>query len=85
MPAHRSMTRHRPEQGGCQGIWGSSLLPLHSTGWAASKEFAAAFRTVLLDLGFTHTDLANIGAHSLKVTCLSWLAKHGADREDQGQ
>ena len=46
-----------------------------------TPEFAAAFRRVLLNAGFTTDDLENVGAHSLKVTCLSWCAKFGLDRE----
>ena len=46
-----------------------------------TPEFAAAFRGILLKSGFSHDDLDNIGAHSLKATCLSWSAKYGLDRE----
>ena len=42
-----------------------------------TSEFAEAFRYVLRKAGFADTELNNIGAHSLKVTCLSWAAKFG--------
>ncbi len=38
-------------------------------------------RKLLLDLGFAPCELEEIGAHSLKVTCLAWAAKWGMDRE----
>ena len=44
-------------------------------------EFAEAFRFVLRKAGFTEDTLNNIGAHSLKTTCLSWVAKFGLERD----
>lgn len=48
-----------------------------------TPEFAAAVRTTLIRCGFSADDLVNIGAHSLKSTCLSWLAKFGAPRDER--
>ena len=66
-----------------------SLLPALSTagGWSdkayTTPEFSAAVRSVLLESGFSHMDLDNIGAHSMKATCLSWAAKHGVEKESR--
>ena len=48
-----------------------------------TTEFASQLRSLLLELGFSVDDLAHVGAHSLKVTCLSWAAKFGVDRDQQ--
>ena len=47
----------------------------------STQEFAASLRHLLLFLKFTHAQIANVGAHSLKTTCLSWLAKAGVEKE----
>ena len=44
-------------------------------------EFGAAFREVLHRGAFSPEQLGNVGAHSLKSTTLSWLAKRGIDRD----
>ena len=64
----------------------STLLPaMADQGWHdaayTTPEFAAALRTTLLQLCFTAEDLEGIGSHSLKATCLSWVAKFGVCRE----
>ena len=46
-----------------------------------TTEFAAQLRSLLIQLGFDVADLAGIGAHSLKVTCLSWASKFGVSRK----
>ena len=38
-------------------------------------------RTTLRQLSFSSEDLEGIGSHSLKATCLSWVAKVGVCRE----
>ena len=63
-----------------------TLLPARGLrGWLdvdfTSTEFAASFRSLLLRHGFSYDELALIGAHSCKVTTLSWLAKWGASKE----
>ena len=52
----------------------------HEAAWT-TPEFSAAFRTTLLQLGFSMSDLEGIGARSLKTTCLSWASKAGVPRE----
>ena len=47
----------------------------------ATLEFGAALRELLLRGGFAPEQLGNIGAHSLKATTLSWLAKRGVDKD----
>ena len=64
---------------------GSSLIPAFteegpSTVPYRTAEFAAALRHVLVRLGF-QSEIADIGAHSLKCTALSWAAKWGVARE----
>ena len=53
--------------------------------WAAAPmttvEFGIALREVLKKAGFSADELGNIGAHSLKSTALSWLARAGIDRD----
>ena len=44
-------------------------------------EFGAALREMLSEGGFARDELGNVGAHSLKSTALSWLAKAGIDRD----
>ena len=44
-------------------------------------EFAAALRAVLRGAGIDDASLGNVGAHSLKATTLSWMAKAGIDRD----
>ena len=63
-----------------------TLLPaMADQGWHdaayTTPEFAAALRTTLLQLDFTAKGLEGIGSHSLKATCLSWVAKFGVCRE----
>lgn len=64
-----------------------TLLPAPAAdgGWAAAPqrtaEFGVALRALLLQAGFEPAALENIGAHSLKATALSWLAKAGTDRD----
>jgi len=36
-------------------------------------------RKILMDLRFAQTEVQNIGTHSCKATCLSWMAKAGVD------
>ena len=47
----------------------------------STLEFGVCLRELLARAGFSATSLANIGAHSLKSTTLSWLARAGVDRE----
>ena len=47
----------------------------------STPEFAAALRGTLIRNGIAAEALVNIGAHSLKCTCLSWAAKHGMNRD----
>ena len=59
-----------------------TLLPAAAeTGWhevpVRTTEFASQLRALLLELRFSVGDLDRIGAHSLKVTCLTWAAKFG--------
>ena len=63
-----------------------TLLPARAPdGWHSvpflTQEFAAALRALLLDLGFDTDQISDIGAHSLKVTCLAWAAKFGVARD----
>ena len=64
-----------------------TLLPAMSAngGWLAAPwttvEFAAAFRGVLLRAGHDATELENVGARSLKTTCLTWASKHGVPKD----
>ena len=48
-----------------------------------TTEFASQLRALLLDLGFSVEELVRVGAHSLKVTCLTWAAKFGVEREQR--
>ena len=71
-------------EAGAQG----TLLPAAArAGWHSvplkTTEFASQLRALLLEMGFAAEELVGIGAHSLKVTCLSWAAKHGVDREER--
>ena len=64
---------------------GSSLIPAFTEEGPATvpyrtSEFASALRQVLVKLGF-QAEIADIGAHSLKCTALSWAAKWGVARE----
>ena len=65
----------------------NTLLPALGSGGAwlhvpwTTPEFAAAFRGTLLRAGFDHHELENIGAHSLKATCLVWAAKYGLPKD----
>ena len=52
-----------------------SLAPMKT------MEFAAAFRQILIDSKFPPGELHNVGASSLRVTTLSWLAKKGVDKD----
>ena len=66
---------------------GSSLVPAivdGSFGTVPYKtaEFTAAFRSLLVKLGFGNR-LEAIGAHSLKATMLSWAAKFGLERDNR--
>ena len=38
-------------------------------------------REIFMQNGYLHSDLVNIGSHSLKATMLSWCAKYGVERE----
>ena len=64
-----------------------TLLPAPLTGgeWSSAPmttfEFGLAVRTLLGERGFSPEDLKDIGAHSLKCTTLSWLAKAGVNRD----
>ena len=64
-----------------------SVIPALASegGWHAvpytTNEFAKSFRTVLHDKGFSETELVDIGAHSLKATCLSWASKFGIEKD----
>jgi len=44
-------------------------------------EFGNFLRGLLSGLGFAASSLACVGSHSLKVTCLSWSAKFGVNKE----
>ena len=46
-------------------------------------EFGVAVRSLLLKGGFAGGALDAIGAHSLKTTTLSWMAKAGVDRDSR--
>ena len=82
-----SWLRARAAVGLCAVIQSTVLPAAASVGWhpvpLLTPEFAAQLRSVLLGLSFTYDQLANIGAHSLKVTCLSWAARFGVDREQR--
>ena len=64
-----------------------SVLPALAAGggWHpvpyTTNEFAKSFRAILQEKGFDETALADIGAHSLKTTCLSWASKFGIEKE----
>jgi hypothetical protein len=66
-----------------------TLLPAPAAGggWTSvpmkTVEFGVALRTLLLNGGFTAEALDAIGAHSLKTTTLSWMAKAGVDRDSR--
>ena len=57
---------------GLDGRWGVARI--------STEEAATRLRMLLRQLGFERAALEGIGAHSLKVTLLSWLAKAGVDR-----
>jgi hypothetical protein len=65
------------------------LLPAPAAGggWTSvpmkTVEFGVALRTLFLNGGFTAEALDAIGAHSLKTTTLSWMAKAGVDRDSR--
>ena len=46
-------------------------------------EFAIVLRRLLIKVGFATHELENIGAHSLKATCLTWAARFGVAKEDR--
>jgi len=58
---------------------------LASGGWStlslSTTEVGAELRRILLAGGFVGDALRNVGAHSLKATCLSWAAKRGVAPE----
>ena len=61
---------------------GVPMLPFPArNGWArvpiGPGEAADWLRQLLLASGTQALSLTNIGTHSLKATCLSWMAKHG--------
>ena len=64
-----------------------TLLPAPAAGggWTVvpmkTVEFGVALRGLLLGGGFTSEDLKDVGAHSLKATTLSWMAKAGVDKD----
>jgi hypothetical protein len=66
-----------------------TLLPAPAAGggWTGvpmkTVEFGVALRTLFLKGGFTAEALDAIGAHSLKTTTLSWMAKAGVDRDSR--
>ena len=60
------------------------LLPQPAAnGWLKTPMSAAAggdwLRKILMALRFSQTEVQNIGTHSCKATCLSWMAKAGVD------
>ena len=62
---------------------GIPMLPFPTGhGWARTPigpgEAADWPRQILKAAGIPQDELGNIGTHSLKTTCLSWAAKHGA-------
>ena len=46
-----------------------------------TQEFAVVLRHLLLKVGCAPADLENVGAHSLKATCLAWAARFGLPRD----
>ena len=46
-----------------------------------TTEFGRAFLDILTRKGFGADALDNVGSHSLKTTCLSWLAKFGVNQD----
>lgn len=66
-----------------------TLLPAPAAGGGWTKvpmktvEFGVALRVLLKKGGFTAEALDAIGAHSLKTTTLSWMAKAGIDRDSR--
>jgi len=64
-----------------------TLLPAlsSSSGWAPvalrTREFGFVLRALLVKLGFEQQSVANVGAHSLKATTLSWAAKFGLSKD----
>jgi len=46
-----------------------------------TSEIGKELRRILAAGGFSEEALANIGAHSLKATCLAWAAKRGLSQE----
>jgi hypothetical protein len=66
-----------------------TLLPAPAAdgGWTSvpmkTVEFGVALRALFLKGGFTAEALDAIGAHSLKTTTLSWMAKAGVDRDSR--
>ena len=49
----------------------------------STPEFAIVIRHLLLKAGIEQSQLENVGAHSLKATCLSWVARFGLSRDDR--
>ena len=66
-----------------------ALLPAPAAGggWTTAPwktvEFGIALRALLRRGDFAPEDLAQVGAHSLKATALSWAAKAGIERNDR--
>ena len=48
---------------------------------ATTRDAACILRTFLVQAGFSSDSVMMLGAHSLKVTTLSWMAKLGIDKE----
>ena len=63
-----------------------TMIPARAEGggWATvpytTVEFASSVRDLLLRHGVTADAIVNIGAHSMKTTLLSWIAKYGLDK-----
>ena len=59
--------------------------PLIGGGWSEAPlrtvEFAGMMRGILIRAGIPQSALVRVGSQSLKVTTLSWAARHGFDRE----
>ena len=87
LPWADAWLRARAAVGLCAETQSTVLPAAASVGWHSvpllTPEFAAQLRSVLLSLSFTYDQLANIGAHSLKVTCLAWAARYGMDRDQR--
>ena len=80
----RPWLAHRAKQG-LDASRSSTLAPapLTSGGWSEAPlrtaEVGVIIKELLLGAGFSAEELARVGAHSLKATVLSWLAKFGVD------